>query len=633
MPVLATSVDRVSSAAVDAALLLSAIPRLAALRLPRPTVDEVLRATGSSRSRAYELKGRLRKTLDHLVGAPGRPAKPAPEPAPQRLATQTLRHVFDHPGCVGGPPGRRRYSDGFRRFVVDLLGRDADAGLQEAADALAIPAGTLKDWMAGGARDVEADAGAASPEPDDTDDTDDTGRADDPLGPRLQTVLSEWDRWQGSLTDFCDHLRLHLRIPWGRTLVSGILEAHGVRIRRRRPGRSPDEDALRGAFETFFPHAQWVGDGTVVPVEVDGRLHVLNVEMHVDASSGAFVGADVSPAEDGAAVVAAFEDAVAATGVPPLALLLDNKPSNHAGEVLEAVGETVVIPSTPFRAQNKAHVEGGFGLLKPTVAGLRLSGGSSGQLAASFLRALVVVWARTVNHRPRADRGGRSRAELQLDRPTPDDVERARLALAERLRRQRLARRTLAARQDPVVRAVLQAAFDRLGLDDPQGRLLTAVARFPLEAVVDAIGIFEGKARAGTLPEDVDARYLLGIARNVATERETLQIADALWDARVAAGDLVAKDLRRRRSQLDADVPDPDDRLAACVDRATDSDSRLDRIFWLRAAADIIEGRHPSTHRLLFRRAARRIAATHALPPRQRTDAVRILAQGLRPLS
>lgn len=610
-----------------AALVLAAIDRLAELDLPRPTAADVLRATGAGRSRAYELKGRVQSMLDGLVRPAGRPPKPPPASgadAPTPLAVEVLRHVYDHPGCVGGTPGRRRYSDGFRRFVVELLGRRPEVGVQEAADDLAIPEGTLKDWMAAGAGSVEADAPAVPDDPDEP---------DDPMGPRLQTVLAEWDGWKGTLSDFCEHLRLHLRIPWGRTLVSSVLETHGVRTRRRRPGRSPDEDALRGAFVTFFPHAQWVGDGTAVPVEVDGRIHVLNVELHVDAASGAFVGADVSPVEDAAAVVAAFEDAVAATGVRPLALLLDNKPSNHTDDVLDAAADTLVIPATPFRAQNKAHVEGGFGLLKPDIAGLRLIGGRPEELAASFLRALLVVWARAVNHRPRAERGGRSRAELQLERPTPEQVDRARRALAERLRRQQLARRTLAARQDPVVRAVLQAAFERLGLDDPQGRLLTAVARHPLEAVVEAVAIFEGKARAGTLPGGADARYLLGIARNVAAEREALQIAEALWEARVAAGDLVARDLRRRRSEIDAELPDPDGRIAAYVDRATGSDVRIDRLFWLHAAADLVAERDPSTHQDLFRRIARRIAANHALPPRKRNEAVRIVAQRLRPLS
>ncbi len=123
--------------------------------------------------------------------------------------------------------------------------------------------------------------------------------------------------------------------------------------------------ALRGAFETFFPHAQWIGDGTLLPVTIVGpggpELHVFNLELDADAYSGAFVGAHVSLVEDSEAVITAFRDAVAETGKKPLALLLDNKPSNHTAEVDKAIGDTLRIRATPFRPENKAHVEGGFG--------------------------------------------------------------------------------------------------------------------------------------------------------------------------------------------------------------------------------------------------------------------------------
>jgi hypothetical protein len=252
--------------------------------------------------------------------------------------------------------------------------------------------------------------------------------------------------------------------------------------------------------------------------------------------SGAVVGAHVSCVEDSEAVIRTFKDAIDATGTPPLALLLDGKPSNHTHDVHDALGDTLLIPATPNRAQSKAHCEGAFGLLKPTLEGLVLTGDSTETLAASYLANLVTAVGRVLNHRHRADRGGRSRVDLLTDQPTLEEVDQARQALAERLRRQEEARRTLAARQDPVVRATLADAYQRLGLDDPTGSLLTATARYPLNAVLEAIAIFEARRRTGTLPERADARYLLGIARNLTAERETWEIALALWDARVAAG-------------------------------------------------------------------------------------------------
>src|SRR5690606_8304526 len=83
----------------------------------------------------------------------------------------------------------------------------------------------------------------------------------------------------------------------------------------------------------YFPGAQWVGDGMQVPVLFGGQRFVFNVELDVDAHTAAFVGVSVRDAEDSAAVVEAFDSGVATTGAPPIALLLDNRPSNHAPDV------------------------------------------------------------------------------------------------------------------------------------------------------------------------------------------------------------------------------------------------------------------------------------------------------------
>lgn len=606
-----------------AALLILAASWLRELGLLHPTVAQILEATGASRSRAYELKARLEIQLEELARPPGRPEKPESEPATAGLATELLQYVYAHPGCVSGGAARHRYSRGFRLFVLELLARHRDVALEAIAEATLLPLGTLKDWLGGGSAAVKLDQ--------DSETRATVGPF--PRGLQIETVLAEWARWKGGLTAFCDHLQLHCRIPFGRTLIGRILEANDVRRRRRRPRRSPDEQALRGAFESFFPHAQWVGDGSMVAVELNGALFVFNVELDVDAYSGAFVGAEVSPAEDSEAVIQTFREAIEATGTRPLALLLDNKPCNHTDTVTDALEDTMLIAATPFRPENKAHVEGGFGLLKATLEGLELRAHSPVVLAAAYLRSLVITWGRTINHRPRKDRGGRSRTELLEDTPSPEEIRRAREALQERLGRQKKARETLAARQNPVVRATLRDAFSRLGLDDPNGNILTAIARYPLDAVVEGIAIFQARWRAGTLPDGVDARYLLGIVKNLAEEREVWEIALALWEARVAAGDRIAQQLGRQRQHIEDDVDNPAARLATYVDLALQSRARLERFFWLAAAADVIRDQAPTDREPLFRLTARRISATHAVPHRDRLTAIRFLAAKTLPLT
>jgi len=88
-------------------------------------------------------------------------------------------------------------------------------------------------------------------------------------------------------------VREELRVPFVRDMVARILKVHGLRRRAKRDGRSPDESALRGAFRTFFPGAQWVGDGMPVPVVVDRERLTFTLELDVDAYTGAFAGVSV----------------------------------------------------------------------------------------------------------------------------------------------------------------------------------------------------------------------------------------------------------------------------------------------------------------------------------------------------
>jgi hypothetical protein len=138
---------------------------------------------------------------------------------------------------------------------------------------------------------------------------------------------------------------------------------------------------MRGAFETFFPGAQWVGDGAELTIHIGPERFSCNLELMVDADSGAFTGASVRPTEDAAAVTEAFRDGAATTGAQPLALLLDNKPSNHGEDVDEALDETLRIRSRPYVPTDKPHVEGAFGLFAQEAPNLAIHATTLEELA------------------------------------------------------------------------------------------------------------------------------------------------------------------------------------------------------------------------------------------------------------
>jgi len=607
-----------------AGLLLAARDQLLQLGLHSEDVEQIVKKTGAARSSAYEAKAKLLATLPSLVRPVGRPQAPAaPPPAKvDALTREVLRFVMDYPGSVHGGPQRRVYADSFRRLVLDLQQKHPDLGVEELARAVEVPPDTLRDWLR-----------APVPPEREPPETDPTAWKTSSL--HVQTVLTAWDRWEGGFVPFCEHVREHLRVPYGRTAIAGILEAHGVRLRKKREGRSPDESALREAFQTFFPGAQWVGDGTPLVVHLFGEAFTFNLELNVDARTGAFTGASIRDEEDGAALLEAVADGKATTGAPPLSELVDNRPSNLTPEVRDtlAADGTLLIPATQGRPQNKGHVEGAFGLFQQTAPPLALDGDTEREVARELLRLLVTTWARTLNHRPRADHGGKSRVELYgAEKPTPEQIQQARAALEERLRRQEAARRTLQARQDPEVRKLLAAAFACLGFADPAGHLLDAIARYPLVLVINGIAIFESKRAAKTLPPGVDARYLLGIVRNLSQEREAELISESMLRQRLELRDALFGPLAKRQNTLLVENPEAPVLLTKLVDEAIAATRYIDRLFWLCAVGDLFAKTPEAARPDLYRLAARRFNTASSMPYGERLKAVRFIADKAFPL-
>ncbi len=614
------------------ALLL--VARAAAVRyaLPAPSAEAILTATGASKSRAYELALELVALVPTLARRPGRPAKPGPAAASADTVAITLAvlaYVMSHPGCVDR--GRRQsYAKGFRRFVLELCAKHPDVAVETMADAIAVPLGTLKDWL----RTPAAAPGVATdehPTGEAITDVPTTDGAVDVL--RIQCVIEAWRRWCGSFRDFCEHVQRDLHIRFGRDLVARILATEGLRRGTPRGRVASDEIATRGSFRTYFPGAQWVGDGMQVPVLLGGERFVFNVELDVDAHTAAFVGVSVRDAEDSAAVVEAFRDGVGTTGAPPLALLLDNRPSNHTPDVDEAIGSTIRVRATPERPQNKAHVEGAFGLFSQALPPLVLDTTGTARDQAKRLLGLVVdVWAKTTNHRPRPGRNGASRVDLYGAATASDEqIAAARKALRELVERQQRARRTLEARRRPEVLAYLDDAFARLALLDPERHLRVAIAGYPKSAIASGVAIFEAKRRTGTLPDGVDARYLLGIVKNVTAKSEGEILAELLWEERMRARDFFLAPLRAERDKLLTEN-EPKDVIGACADHALTTDTILERTFWLETIVAVIREQPDDARRPLFRIATRYLEAVFDVPPAERHDAVRFVAERVLPV-
>ncbi len=607
--------EPVVASIVTAGLLLVALSFLEKLGLPCPSATMVILATGVSKSRAYEMRATILALLPTLLRPPGRPAAaPAPVIDTGAISHAILVFVMDHAGAVTRGDTRHRYSDAFRHRAVELAEAAVGLDVAQLATAINVPQATLEDWLTAPAKRPPAAPEAPNAPPG----------VHDALHPQIASVLDAWSRWDGGFSPFCAFVRADLLIPFGAAFIRRILEVHAGRRRKRRSGRSPDEKALRKALIFFFPGAQWFADGSSIAITVNGRKYRFNWELAVDGASGALVGASVRDEEDAQAVIEAFADGVATTGAAPLALTTDNRAANLTPEVETALGDTLHIRTTPGRPQNDAPIEGAFGLFAQTAPPLVVSGATDRALALSIVALALTIWARATNHRPRNDRNGRSRVQLYRDDlPTPERIKAAKIALAERRRLQMLAERTRQARLNPVIRAMLDGAFLRLGLDDPTGNVKNAIARHPLDAVLAGLATFEGKRVANTLPPGVSPRYLHAIVRNIAERDEGLAAAEVLYQLRLDAQDraLVVLDDARKSTTGTAE-----ERLRIFVDRALAGEGTLLRSFWLRAVATLILEMPADKRKNLYDLAVRRVTGTFRIDPRERQAAVRHIA-------
>ena len=500
---MSSSVQTAGAATLSPSLLAGALVfasrHLDALGLPHPTHVQILAATGARSTRAYaraqDLEAALR-TLDRPVGRPRKEAPPPPAPSSrEELQARLLAFFLEHPGCVVKKQQRRSYSDELRRFLVALHEEYREhLSFEEFALVVQIPEKTLRPWLR-----LREDA---SPAPADGADHDDE-QSDEDVHERIRATTFErlaaaWDTWTGSFEAFFRYARSELGVTAGKDHIRNVLEALRVRPVHRR-GPAPDQTALRQSFETFFPGAQWVGDGTELTFTLNGEPFTCHLELFVDAGSAALTGAAVRDQEDAAAVIDAFRDGAATAGFPPIAALLDNRPSNHTDDVHAALDPTLPIRATRGRAQNKAHVEGSFGLFSRTAPLLSLHASTPRDLAVGVIELVVTTWARTLNHKPRPGRGGLSRVQLyQQAAPTPEQIAHARARLTALQRKQQLAYETRTRHLDPVACQLIDDAFASLAIADPPG---TSAPPSPATRVTPS-----SRASPPSLPRSAPAR-------------------------------------------------------------------------------------------------------------------------------
>lgn len=567
-----------------------------------PTTEEILDLTSSGKSQAYAMMARLRELLPTLMGKPGRPAsEPVTANSMLAISRAIQRYLMHHPGSAYFEQDRYQYLDDFRRFVVGLVapGQPGEGlSVRQLAEASDIPLGTLKGWF----------HQAPSPESE--------GRHALSLRQEhIHQIITLFQGWKGTFMAFCRAVREQHRLKFGPTSIGTLLHQAGLRQRKNSRASTPN----RGSYRKLFPRAQWLGDGSTmkvhcIPVQWGQMTFVFNLEVTLDVASDALVGADVSDTENEAAVLSAFRDGIATTGEAPLSLSLDNKPCNHTLAIAEATAEagTTLLPTTPFRPQSKAPLEGAFGNFKQSLPDIVICGDHPREMARSVLKLIFSAWARGRNGRPRRNLGNKSPADYYREaNPTPEEVANARRYVEEQRRKQEAMRRTREERADPIKLQFLKQALSDLMIADPNHRLAVDLAYYPLDSIVGGISTFKAKLQLGTIPAGADlGRYLRGVVIKTYEQEEITLTSELHICNRLRLRDLSLRALAEQAEQLSDECQNPHQLLPTLIDRALAATRTIDYHFWTLKCAETLSELPAGERTPLFTNAARRIAAS-----------------------
>ncbi len=472
------------------------------------SVSEICRLAGVNRTQVYEKKAQLMELFAKMeLPGRGRPAGTKvvhvmdSAPLGWALREKVLRYRLEHPGAmVRYAGGSLRYSDGFKRFILDLCD-PWEGDLESFSQWVEVPNPTLREWQR---RDREQAYRAMSP------------RAL-PMLPRsasidTRQIVQDYALREGSLRDFLGFEAKRLRIS--PSAIRRVLVITGMLTVK--PCKSP---RYRGSTELCAPGEILVTDGKQVEVvsTANGEISHYNWQAMVDQTTACHTAVVITNTESAEGVKRAFVESCRFLGRAPRGLVHDNKPIHTEAVLKEAVEPTTrMIPASLNRPENKAVVEGEFGKWEQAVGGLYLDDSSLENLRRSAVNESVRAYVAGINHAGRAEFGGQSRLQM-LRKICPDPAKsRAFIAQLHGEHKSQGKRRECLPSQG-VARKILDAGFARFGLEgnDPQGKLRTWLSgRFTPGAIRQGLAIFGTEQAKGRVRGKMAHRYLVKLIQS-----------------------------------------------------------------------------------------------------------------------
>lgn len=480
----------------------------------KPTVKETCLVSGVNRTEVYEKRAQLRRLLGSTEirgrGRPPRQTNRADDDSIARLklSNEVLRYHRDHPGALCRRAcGRTTYCDGFRRFILGRLD-DWSETREEFCEAAEVPFHTLRKWIA----------------------LDERGLIPSPAAPKIEpvwpttfpnetcaTITTDYSSWEGTTVDFLKHSAKKLGLPLA--VIRRVLT-----ITCMISPRGPKPPRYRGSTLSATPGAIVVTDGKALKVELaaTGDVKSLNWQGIVDQATACHTAVVITDTENAEGVKQAYEETKSFLGRSPGALIHDNKPIHNDEDLRQKIEEqTVMIPATPGRPENKAVIEGEFGKFEQFVGCIQLDDANQDTLLRSAVKEVVRAYTAGINHAGRFEYDGKSRKEVVRD--SCPDPEKDQKLIAELKVEHTSPQPANPLPSQPIARGLLDEGFKQFGLvqADPRGKLrhwLSAVCE--PEAIRQGLAIISVKMEKGSLKGKLIHRYLVKVIRECQTQIE-----------------------------------------------------------------------------------------------------------------
>lgn len=246
----------------------------------------------------------------------------------------------------------------------------------------------------------------------------------------------------------------------------------------------------------------------------------------MDQTTSCHTATVVTEVECAQGVMDAYDQSCEFLGCNPQALLHDNKPIHDESELREHIEkETIMIPATPKRGENKAVIEGEFGKYEQYVGLIYLDDSSIEALMKSAVGEIIRAYTAAGNHAGRVDFDGISR--LAILRNHCRDPEKDREFLEQLHQSHTKGNFVDKLPTHPIARQILEQAFTDFSLEDrdPKGKLKDWLSqRYTPEAIRQGIAIFGVEHQQGRLRNKTAHRYLVKVIKSCREELDLIVV-------------------------------------------------------------------------------------------------------------